>query len=280
VAGTLFLVSTPIGNLDDLSRRAARVLGSVALVAAEDTRRAAKLLNHLGLSTPTTSLHEHNEHRKIADLLGRLRAGDDVAYVTDAGTPLVSDPGADLVRAAREAGLRVEAIPGASAVLAALVASGLAGDEFTFLGFVPAKRWARDDWLRRAAAEPRPVVFFEAPHRLRETLDAAVRFFGNRQVAIARELTKVHEEVVTGRLGDIQARLGPPRGEYTIVVAPDETGTPAGELPPDAALWREFCDLTGAGGLGRREAVSTLARRYGHATREVYTAIERARARP
>lgn len=280
MGATLFLVPTPIGNLDDITRRAVHVLGRVALVAAEDTRRTARLLGHLGLSPETISLHEHNERGKVAVVLARLEAGDDVALVTDAGTPLVSDPGALLVRAARDAGYRVEALPGPSAVLTALVASGLASDEFTFLGFVPAKRSLRGPWLRRAASEPRPVVFFEAPHRVRETLEEAARLFGHREVAIARELTKVHEEVVTGRLADLVGRLGEPRGEYTIVLAPDSTPAPVAGLPADAELWQEFCGLTGAGGLTRREAVSVLARRYGAAARETYAAIERARAHP
>ncbi len=279
MTATLFVVPTPIGNLDDLTRRAERVLGAVQLVAAEDTRRTAKLLSHLGLSTPTMSLHEHNEREKTAVVLRRLAAGDDVALVTDAGTPLVADPGAALVRAARAAGFRVEALPGPSAVLTALVASGLAADEFTFLGFVPARRRLRDAWLRRAAAEPRPVVFFEAPHRVRETLEEAARLCGDRDAAIARELTKVHEEVVTGRLRDLVDRLGEPRGEYTIVLAPDRTTPGPSGLPSDAELWREFCALTGEGGLGRREAVAALARRYGAATRDAYAAVERARPR-
>lgn len=277
--GTLFLVATPIGHLEDITIRALRVLREVSLVAAEDTRRTAGLLAHYGIHTPQVSFHAHNERARTAELLERLRQGESIALVSDAGTPLVSDPGHALVRAAREAGIRVEAVPGPSAILAALVSSGLAADTFTFLGFPPAGRRQRDRWLAALAAEPRPVVFFEAPHRIQATLAEAAAVLGDRPIALAREITKLHEEVLVGTAAELAARLREPRGEFTVVVGapPNEPAGAPGPLD-EAALWRSFCDLTARERLTRREAVATLARRLGRPAREVYAALERARA--
>ena len=275
--GVLFLVSTPIGHLDDITIRAVRVLREADLVAAEDTRHTAGLLRHLGIDTPTTSLHAHNEHEKTAQLVDRLLAGQSIALVSDAGTPLVSDPGGPLVAAARAAGIRVEAIPGPSAALAALVCSGLPASTFTFLGFVPARAGERDAWLRAAAAEPRTVVCYEAPHRVRDTLEALARVLGDRPMAVARELTKVHEEVLTGSASAILSRLGETRGEFTLVIGPPpEEGSPAA-APSDQQVWAAYTELTDREGFGRREAVTALARRYGLPAKEVYSAIERAK---
>ena len=188
--GTLFVVATPIGNLEDITLRALRTLREVSLIAAEDTRRTARLLSRFDIRTPLVSLHEHNEAAEVPGLLGRLRAGDSIAVTSDAGTPLLSDPGALLVREALASGIRVEAIPGPSAVLTALVSSGLPADTFTFLGFPPARGAARQRWLGALAAEQRTVVFFEAPHRVRETVAEVAALLGERAVAIARELTK------------------------------------------------------------------------------------------
>ena len=272
--GVLYLVATPIGNLEDITLRALRVLREAAVIAAEDTRRTAGLLAHYQVETSMVSLHEHNERDRVPQLLARLRAGDAVALVSDAGTPLVSDPGAALVTAARAAGVRVESIPGASAVLAALVSSGLAGDAFTFLGFPPAKASARRAWLRALAAEPRVVVFFEAPHRIVATLEALAEVCGDREAAVGRELTKRHEEILTGRIRDLLGRIGDPRGEYTVVVSPGADAAPPEPMDDDEA-WASFLDLTARGGLGRRDAVAALARRYGVPAREVYAALER-----
>lgn len=275
--GTLFVVSTPIGNLEDVSPRALRVLREAALIAAEDTRRTAKLLSHFDIHTPTLSLHAHNERQRTAVVLGHLRAGDSVALVSDAGTPLVSDPGAQLVRAAEEAGSRIEAIPGPSAVLAALVSSGLPAETFTFLGFAPARAAERRVWLRALAAEPRTTVFFEAPHRIEATLREVADLLPDRALALGRELTKVHEEVLRGTAAEVLARLGTPRGELTVVIGPPPADTaPAGSVD-DLELWTAFCALTDAEGLGRREAVAALSRRYGQPAREVYAALERAK---
>jgi len=218
-AGALYVVSTPIGNLDDITRRAVHILGGVALVAAEDTRTTRVLLSHLGLSTPLISYHSHNETRRIPELIARLRSGDALAMVTDAGTPGISDPAFRVIRAAIEAGIRVIPVPGSSAVLAAVVASGLPMDRFVFEGFLPLKK-GRQRHLQELAAEPRTIVLYEAPHRIISTLKDLRRVMGERQVAVCRELTKKFEEVVRGTLGEVVAHLerSRPRGEMVIVL--------------------------------------------------------------
>ncbi len=204
---TLFLVATPIGNLEDITLRALRVLREVALVAAEDTRRTAKLLSHFDIHTPTTSFYEQVEREKTPRLLARLAAGESVALVSDAGTPGISDPGYRLVRAAIDAGFRVEAIPGASSVLTALVSSGLPTSSFSFVGFPPPRQQARDRWLAELGARRETLVFFEAPHRVRGTLEAILRVVGDRPVVVGRELTKVHEELIRGKISDVIGRM-------------------------------------------------------------------------
>jgi 16S rRNA (cytidine1402-2'-O)-methyltransferase len=276
-AGILYLVATPIGNLDDLSIRAVRVLREADLIAAEDTRHTSKLLHHYDIRRPTTSLHEHNEHEKAPALVDRLRAGARIALVSDAGTPAVSDPGFRLVRAAIDAGARVEAIPGPSAVLTALVSSGLPTDGFLFAGFPPPKSLARRAWLDELASERRTLVFFEAPHRIRQTLADALAAFGDRQASIGRELTKLHEEVIRGPLSTLAGRLSDPRGEFTIVVAgKTESSADATEQVSDAQLFTEFGHLTESGA-NRREAIAELARRHNLRSRDVFAAIDRAR---
>ncbi len=189
-------MATPIGNLEDITLRALSTLKRVALIAAEDTRRTSILLRHFGINTPTTSLHEHNEHVKLPRLLSALAAGSEVALVSDAGTPLVADPGQRLIAAAIEQGVAVVPIPGPSAVLAALSAFGLPADAFVFAGFVPAKSNDRNKWLSAFESEERTIVFFEAPHRIRKTLEAISTLLVDRPIIISRELTKIHEEVV------------------------------------------------------------------------------------
>ncbi len=277
MAGTLFVVATPIGNLEDISARALRVLREVALIAAEDTRHTGHLLQRFGLTTRTTSFHEHSEKGKAASLIERLQAGESIALVTDAGTPAVSDPGHHLVRLALEAGFRVEPIPGPSAVVAALSASGFGANGFCFMGFPPTKGSEREDWFTRFAAAPAvapTVVFYEAPHRIDATLNELYRRFGDLEVMLGRELTKAHEEIRLGRLGTI----GVPevRGEFTVVIDfGDMTSlvgrsTPA--TPADIAL--EFGDMTENKGLTRRQAISSLARRHRLHAREIFSMIE------
>ena len=277
-AGILFVVATPIGNLEDISLRAVRVLREADLIAAEDTRHTSKLLHHYDIRRPTASLHEHNEQEKVPALIERIRRGARIALVTDAGTPAVSDPGYRLVRAAIDAGIRVEAIPGPSAVLAALVSSGLPTDSFVFAGFPPPKSAARRAWFEALRDEPRTLVFFEAPHRIRETLAAAIETLGDRQAALGRELTKLHEEVLRGSLSAVLDRLGEPRGEITVVVAGwmDQTAD-TDEQVSDNQLFMEFGRLTEKG-FGRREAISELAERHGLRSRVVFAAIDRARS--
>ena len=219
--GTLFIVATPIGNREDITLRALRVLREVAVIAAEDTRHTGQLLAHFGVSARYLSLHEHNERERTAAILSRLDAGDDVALVSDAGTPLIADPGAHLVAAVRAAGHRIVPVPGPSSLLAAVVASGLVPGPFTFLGFLPPKQGARRAALAAIRALPHPAVLFEAPHRIAATLADALDLLGDRHCALCRELTKLHEEIVVTTLAAAVASLAerPPRGEYVIVLA-------------------------------------------------------------
>jgi 16S rRNA (cytidine1402-2'-O)-methyltransferase len=274
---TLFLVATPIGNLEDISLRALRVLREVSLVAAEDTRRTAKLLSHFDIHTKTTSFYEQVEREKTPRLLARLTAGESLALVSDAGTPGISDPGYRLARAVIDAGFRVEAIPGASAVLTALVSSGLPTSTFSFVGFPPPRAQARDRWLAENCTRHETIVFFEAPHRVRATLEAALRIAGDRQVAIGRELTKIHEEVLRGRISEIIGHVTNPIGEFTVVLAGAADAPEAEPLPPPDRLLEEFNQLTKDGDLSRRDAIGRLAERFKLSSREVYQAIEEAK---
>ena len=276
--GTLHIVSTPIGNLEDVTYRAIRVLRDVDLIVAEDTRRTARLLEHYGIATRCTSLHEHNEARRAAGLLARLADGQTLAMVSDAGTPLISDPGRRLARAAIGAGFRVEAIPGASAVLTALVASGLAEDSFIFAGFPPYRSKARKQWYEGLACQPRPVVFFEAPHRIRASLADLETVSGNRAIAVCREMTKAHEELVFGPIREVLTKLREPRGEFTIVLPRVDTADRPPAVPPETELCKEFGLLTETG-LSRRASIRSLAAKYDVPSRRVYQAIEGARER-
>jgi 16S rRNA (cytidine1402-2'-O)-methyltransferase len=270
--GTLYVVATPIGNLEDVTLRALRVLREVSLIAAEDTRRTARLLQHYSISTPTTSLHQHNERQRGAALLSRLAAGESIALVSDAGTPVVSDPGASLVAAAHAAGIRVEPVPGPSAAIAALSASGLPADEFTFVGFPPPKGAERRRWFERLRGEPRTLILYEAPHRITRTLAALAKYLGDRPILIARELTKVHEELVVRPISAVIDAAPAPRGEYTLVIGPEQTpDVPQMTYSPEA-LRAEYHNLLGADARPR-QAVKTLADKYGLSSREVYAAV-------
>lgn len=276
-AGALHLVSTPIGNLEDVTLRALRILREADLIAAEDTRRTARLLNHYGIDTATTSFHEHNEHRKTARILQRLAGGDSVALVADAGTPLLSDPGARLVRDALDGGFKVHPAPGPSAVLGGLVMSGLGGGPFTFAGFPPNRSKARKEWISRLAVEPRPVVIFESPHRVKAALTDMATALGNRKIAVCREMTKMHEELINGQIKSVIEQIVEPRGEYTIVVAPPEKapGDGAGAASNETSdrLWNYFCKLTDKMGCDRRLAIRILADRYGVPRSTVYSIV-------
>jgi len=276
--GTLFVVATPIGNLEDVTLRALRILREVAVIAAEDTRRTSRLLQHYSISTPTTSLHEHNERAKTPMLIRRLLDGESIALVSDAGTPVVSDPGARFIAAAHAAGLRVEPVPGASAAIAAFSASGFEDTSFVFVGFPPARASARRAWLSALSNEPRALILYEAPHRIRDTLSDLLAALGDRRVAVARELTKAHEELVVRPISEHLETIAEGRGEYTLVISPSAPDDRRVQITPDSAgLVREFYQLTNNGGASRRAAIKQLATKYGLTSREVYSRIEAAR---
>jgi 16S rRNA (cytidine1402-2'-O)-methyltransferase len=277
---SLFVVSTPIGNLDDITLRALATLKSVSLIAAEDTRRTSTLLRHFGITTPATSLHEHNERQKLPQLLQRLRDGQDIALVSDAGTPLVADPGQRLIAAAIEIGITVVPIPGASAVLAAIAVSGFAADDFVFAGFAPSRSNDRLRWLEAFADESRPVVFFETPHRIHRTLTDLPVVLGERPITICRELTKLHEEVVRTSTTKASLLQVVEKGEFTLVIGPKSAVNPASESVDDAEVARHFYHLTKRDGLLRRAALTQTARKFGLSTKQVYRTIERLKPGP
>lgn len=259
-AGTLYIVSTPIGHLGDLSPRAVRTLQDVALILAEDTRHSRHLLTHFAIATPLASYHEHSEARMTPKLVARLVAGESMALISDAGTPLLSDPGARLVAAAIEAHLSVVPIPGSSALLAALVVSGLPTEPFTFLGFLPRKGRERAEALREISAAPHTIVLYEAPGRVAATLaDLVAAGAAERPTAVARELTKQFEEVRRGTLGELARyyESTPPRGEVVLVV---------GAAPPtvlDETSLREHARTLHAQGLSTRDVARTLIDHHG-----------------
>lgn len=264
--GTLYIVGTPIGNLEDLSPRAARVLRQVLLVAAEDTRVARRLLNRLDAHPRLISFHEHNWRERLEPILQALEE-DDAALVSDAGMPGVSDPGRELVAAAAAKGVRIESVPGPSAVTTALAVSGLPADAFTFLGFLPRRRSERQARLREAAASPFTLVLFEAPHRLRAILEDMTAILGDRPIAVCRELTKLHEEVFHGTASVALEHFDSPRGEFVLVIA-----GAAPEAPPedDADSIRLFLLERRAAGVGSRDAVAEAARRFGISRNRAY----------
>lgn len=272
--GALYVVATPIGNPDDISARAIRTLGEVDAIACEDTRRTGQLLASLKIRTPTVSHFEHNEARRVPELVERMKAGHKIALVTDAGTPAISDPGFRLVRAALEAGLRVIAVPGASAVVAALSVAGLPTDRFAFEGFVPSRDAARRSALEALRTESRTMVFYEAARRLADTLGAMAAAFGeSRDAAVVREISKTYEETVRGSLGELAQRFRatPALGETTIVVAGASAETNAGAdagsitVEVNAAI-----DAMRAAGLSLKQACAVVATLSGRGRREVY----------
>jgi 16S rRNA (cytidine1402-2'-O)-methyltransferase len=271
MSGVLYLVATPIGNLEDITLRALRVLREADLVACEDTRQTRKLLDHYGIHKPTVSYHEHNEALRSAELLEKLRSGTSVALVSDAGTPLISDPGYRLVIKAIESGIPVEPIPGASAILAALTASGLATDTFHFGGFLPARSTQRRKLLAKLKDEPATLVFYEAPHRILEALDDIAAVLGARPVVLARELTKIHEEFLRGPAQTLRRELTSRpslKGEMTLLIG-KATGPALAELPIPEAVAASM-----RAGLSRMEAMKSVARDRGLSKREVYRAME------
>ncbi len=265
--GTLYIVATPIGNLEDMTFRAVRILKEADLIAAEDTRHSRKLLTHFGISTSLTAYHDHNESLKTPHLLERLKSGLSVALITDAGTPCIADPGYRIVRAAAQEGIRVVPVPGSSATMAALSASGLPTDEFTFAGFLPAKAGKRRERLRELAVECRLLVFYEAPHRLSAMLGDLYDVFGEREALVARELTKIYEEFARGTLTELAQRFRetPARGEVVVLVAPPQTPIEAVQPNVEGMLK----DLLEAG-MTVKDAARRIADATGKSRSELY----------
>jgi len=276
MSGTLFVVATPIGNLEDVTLRALRVLQSVDLIAAEDTRRTAKLLAHHGISTPTISFHQHNTKARIPQLIGRLQRGESIAVVTDAGTPGVSDPGVEFVQAVVEAGIPVDPIPGVSAPLAAAIASGFPLVPLTILGFAPARAKDRARWLENVSSIQNTLTFFETPHRIARTMEEVGGKLGNRPIVVGRELTKAHQEFVRGTAVELAKQFGEGRGEYTVVVGP--WSAPGDTAPADDdAVVADFCYSTEVAGNSRRAAINAVAKKHRLPSRVVYQIVERSK---
>jgi 16S rRNA (cytidine1402-2'-O)-methyltransferase len=265
--GRLYVVSTPIGNLEDITYRAVRMLKEADWIACEDTRTTRRLLDRYAIETRTISYHEHNETERAAELIERIAQGESGALVSDAGTPLLSDPGYRLVHAAAQAGIRIEPLPGASALLAALVVSGLPTDQFHFGGFLPSKQGQRQRLLESLADEPATLIFYEAPHRIIESLEDIAAVLGTRDIVAARELTKIHEEILRGSASEIATALATRdsiRGEFVILIgkslAPPVENVPIGDM----------IQALIAAGVERMDAMKTVARERGLSKREVY----------
>jgi 16S rRNA (cytidine1402-2'-O)-methyltransferase len=271
MAATLYVVATPIGNLEDITFRAVRILKEVDWIACEDTRQTSKLLQHYSIKTSTVSYHEHNEMERANELVGRLRQGSSGALVSDAGMPLVSDPGYRLVHAAVDAGIPVQALPGASASLTALAASGLPTDQFHFGGFLPVKPGQRFHAIEAIRHEHATVIFYEAPHRILDALTDIESALGPRHVVVGRELTKLHEEYLRGTAAEIRAELvgrDSVKGEFTVLIG-KATRPVADDTPINDAV--ESCIR---GGMSRMDAMKTVARQRGLSKRDVYRSVE------
>ena len=282
----LYLVATPIGNLEDITLRALDVLRSVDRIACEDTRQTQKLLNHFEIQTPTLSCHEHNERRRAAELVEALRSGGRIALVSDAGTPGVSDPGSWLVGEAIGAGVAVYPVPGANAAISALIASGLAADEFHFFGFLPEKAGARRTRLEALAREEskqaRTLIFYEAPHRIVETLAEMEAVWGPAlRLVVARELTKVHEEFLRGTVAEVRNELAGRdrvRGEITLLVEAPPWSESSETARAEESLANRMARLQAAHGLDEKEALKLMARELGRSRSDLYRELQREKA--
>lgn len=273
MAGQLFIVATPIGNLEDITQRALRVLREADLIACEDTRHTRKLLNHFAITTATISYHEHNEQERAAELCEVLESGKNVALVSDAGTPLISDPGFRLVQAAVDRGISVVPIPGASAVITALSVSGLPTDQFLFAGFLPSRAGARRAKLNELRTVAGTLVFYEAPHRIKATLKEALDVFGDRQAVIARELTKLHEEFARGSLSELVEKFlqnETPRGEMVLIISGQAAELPSpSTTDPNVRLGERIEQLEGEG-MDQKSALKQAARELGMKRADAY----------
>jgi 16S rRNA (cytidine1402-2'-O)-methyltransferase len=280
LAPGLYLVATPIGNLEDITLRALRVLRSADVIACEDTRHSRRLLDHYAISAPTISYHEHNERERAAELVERLAQGARIAMISDAGTPGISDPGFRLVRLAIERGIPVVPIPGASALLSALAASGLPTDDFRFHGFLPPRSSPRRTLLESLRASETTNIFYEAPHRLRETLaDIEATLGPARPLVIARELTKIHEEFLRGAVADIRAAMdsdsrGEPKGEFVLLIGKAPAGS-AAAVP--ASVRRQFDQLVNSG-LNEKAAMKKLAKELGLTRDQLFRELQRSKS--
>jgi len=281
VPGILYVVSTPIGNLEDITHRAVRVLSEVDVIACEDTRHTRKLLNHYGVNTKTVSYHEHNERERAAELLESLESGLDLAIVSDAGTPGISDPGFRIVRLALENGVPVVPVPGPTALISALVASGLPSDEFFFGGFLPARKSQRRTRLMELASIPATLVFYEAPHRIAESLRDAREILGEREAVIARELTKLHEEILRGRLSELAQRFSTgeegARGEMVLMI--DRKVIGAAPRASDSIEISALVAALVAEGVDARSALKKAAKKLGISRDEAYRRLSAERSR-
>jgi 16S rRNA (cytidine1402-2'-O)-methyltransferase len=277
----LYIVATPIGNLEDLTLRALRVLGEADLIACEDTRHTRKLLTHYNISTPVISYHEHNERERAAELVSKMQGGLRVALVSDAGMPLISDPGFHLVRQAVDCGIPVVPIPGASALLTALAASALSTDDFFFAGFLPSKQLARRARLAEVASLSTTLIFYEAPHRIRQTLEDALAVLGNRQCVLARELTKLHEEFLRGPLSEVTERVKTReiKGEMVLLIGPRSERPQEQTVAESGSLLQEIEALMLAEDLDQKAALKRVARRRGLPKSEAYRLMVAERAR-
>jgi 16S rRNA (cytidine1402-2'-O)-methyltransferase len=275
MSGTLFVVATPIGNLEDITFRALRVLREVTVIAAEDTRRTAKLLTHYGISTPMVSFHQHNTRSRLPQLIRRLERDEHVALVTDAGTPGIADPGVELVDACLQKGIPVDPVPGASASLAAAMASGFPMDPLTIFGFVPTKTKDREAWLDQIKGIRHTFTFFEAPHRIRRTLTELSHKLGERQITVAREISKIHQQFMRADAASAVGRIPEPKGEFTVVVGPSGEKDADFILVSDLEIFDEFSHMPQSGLGSRRQIIAQLARKHGRSPREVYAIIER-----
>jgi 16S rRNA (cytidine1402-2'-O)-methyltransferase len=265
--GNLYIVATPIGNLEDITLRAIRILKDTDVIAAEDTRHTQTLLRHFAINTPLTSYHEHNERAKTVQLVARLERGESIALVSDAGTPGISDPGYRLVVEATRVGIRVVPIPGPSALIAALSASGLPTDGFNFRGFLPARKRERRSKLQELRVDRYSIVVYETPHRLKESLDDIREILGERRIVLAREVTKIHEEFLRGRISEVIAEIAHReiRGEVTLIIE----GCSGLHPPSEEALREEIVKLL-ADGLRVKEVAEVLGEKYGYSKRQIY----------
>jgi 16S rRNA (cytidine1402-2'-O)-methyltransferase len=273
IAGCLYLVATPIGNLEDITLRALRVLKEVDVIACEDTRQTLKLLSHFEIQKRLVSYHEHNEITQAAELVIELEQGAKIALVSDAGTPAISDPGHRMVSLAQRHGIRVVPIPGASAFVAALAASGMPIDQFVFLGFLPSRQSERRKALRQLVTEPRTLVLYEAPHRVLDSLEDALEILGSRPAVLAREVTKVYEEFLRDHLARLvdAIRAKPPKGEITILIGPPDSQSQRAAAPADAVpLSRRVEEIMNEARVDRKTALKRAARERGLTKREAY----------